>query len=449
MPIVDPAPASPTIGRRLRVQWPARAQIVVRLLAVMVVALIAVGIGHVLQSARLEVVLSADPSGPPSVGDPGFVRTAAALAEVPLSGGNDVRVLANGTETYAVLLADLAAAERSITVQMYYGRPGTVTDAVLAVLAERARSGVLVRFMHDAVGADAMPERYRRLLAEAGARVAEFRPLRWRDLGRFGYRAHTRAIVIDGSIGYTGGFGLDDKWLGNGRRRGEWRETNVRFTGPAVAQLQAAFLEEWGEATGELLMGSALFPPLPPSGDYTAGLLHSFPGPGPSPAERAVALSIVGARRTLYISNAYFLPNAGFRELLAAAARRGVDVRVLTNGRETDNSLTQFAARWHYEELLAAGVRLFEYQPTMMHAKTLVVDGVWSSIGSMNFDNRSLALNSETTLLVLDDRTGAVMDSLFLADLELSEEIALERFRRRSWIQRLFERGAGLLSRAL
>ena len=447
MATADPMQAAPAEPPRRPPNGRSRA--ITRLLGVAVVGLLALGVTHALQTARLEVVLSADPTGPPSVGDPGFLRTTAALAEVPLIGGNDVRVLSNGTETFAALLADLSSAERSITVQMYYGKPGVVSTAVLGILAERARRGVLVRFMYDAVGTDRIPDRNRRELVEAGARVAAFRPFSWRNLARLGHRAHTRVVVVDGRVGYTGGFGLDDKWLGEGRRRGEWRETNVRFTGPAVAQLQAAFLEEWAEGTGELLIGSALLPPPAPAGDHVAGLLHSLPGTGPSPAERVLALSIAGARRTLYISNAYFLPNAGFRDLLAQAARRGVDVQVLTNGRETDNSLTQLAARSRYGELLAAGVRVFEYQPTMMHAKTLVVDGTWSSIGSMNFDNRSLALNSETTLLVSDRRTGAVMDSLFRADLEASEEIVLERFRRRPWLQRLVERAAGILAPAL
>jgi cardiolipin synthase len=426
-----------------------RIRFIALVLGAAVIGLLWLGLDHALQSARLAAVRTVDPAGLPSFTDQGFVRTAAAVAEVPIAGGHDIRVLSNGDETYAALLDDLAAARHSITMQMYYGRPGTVSDAVLRVLVERASQGVLVHFMYDAIGTDRIPEEYRRDLTNAGVRVAVFRPFRWRDLDRLGHRAHTRIVVVDGRIGYTGGFGLDDKWLGDGRRRGEWRETNVRFTGPAVAQLQAAFLEEWAEATGALLLGSSLFPAPPSGGDITAGVLHSLPGTAPSPAERALALSIAAAQRTLYISNAYFLPNASFRELLAAAARRGVDVRVLTNGRETDNSLARLAARSRYDDLLAAGVRVFEYQPTMMHAKTLVADGIWGSIGSMNFDNRSLALNSEATLLVLDQRIGAVLDSLFLEDLQLAEEILPERFRRRPWTQRLLERAAGLLARVL
>lgn len=433
-------------------RWRPRVQTrtIIGLLAAAIVFLLFLGLTHALRIARLQVVLSADASGPPGVDDPGFAQTASALADVAIVPGNAVQVLSNGNETFAPLLADLRGAAHSITMQMYYGKPGVVTDSVVRILAERAQSGVLVYFMYDAIGSDRLPERYRRALTDAGVRVAVFRPFRWLELDRFGHRAHSRVVVADGRIGYTGGFGLDDKWLGDGRRPGQWRETNVRFTGPAVAQLQGAFVEEWAEATGELLLESRFFPrDQVASGPHTAGLLHSLPGAGPSSAERALALSIAGARRTLYISNAYFLPNRSFRRLLAEAVRRGADVRVLTNGDETDNNLTQFAARAHYEELLAAGVHIFEYLPGMMHAKTVVTDGAWSSIGSMNFDNRSLALNTETNLLILDRQVGTVMDSLFREDLQVSQEITLERFRRRSFLRRALELGASLLARVL
>jgi cardiolipin synthase len=446
----EPARAPAVARSWLRWRFRVQTRTIVGLLAATIVFLVFLGLTHALRIARLQVVLSADESGPPGVDDPGFAQTASALADVPIVTGNAVQVLSNGDETFPPLVADLRGAAQSITMQMYFGKPGVVTDSVLRILAERARSGVLVHFMYDAIGGDRMPEQYRRELTDAGVRVVVFRPFRWLELDRFGYRSHSRVVVVDGRIGYTGGFGLDDKWLGDGRRAGQWRETNVRFTGPAVAQLQGAFVEEWAEATGELLFESRLFPrDQAASGPHTAGLLHSLPGAGPSSAERALALSIAGARRTLSISNAYFLPNRSFRHLLAEAVRRGVDVRVLTNGGETDNSLTQFAARARYEELLAAGVQIFEYRPAMMHAKTVVTDGAWSSIGSVNFDNRSLALNSETSLLILDRQVAAVMDSLFREDLQVSEEITLESVRRRSFVRRTLEFGASLLARVL
>jgi cardiolipin synthase len=305
--------------------------------------------------------------------------------------------------------------------------------------------------MYDAFGTHPPPERYRDELRAAGGHIAAFRPFRWYEVDRVSHRAHTRAVTVDGRIGYTGGFGLDDKWLGGGRRVGEWRDANVRFEGPAVAQLQGAFAEEWAEATGELLAGERLFPgsaAVVPEGSL-AGVLHSVPASGTSPAERGLALSIAGARRTLYVANAYFLPNRSFRRLLLASARRGVDVRVLTNSEKTDVGLTRYGGRAHYEELLLGGVRIFEFQPTMMHAKTWVADGIWSGVGTMNFDNRSLALNNEVTLLVHDRRVGRTMDSLFLADLGHAREIDLAAFRARPALERLRELVAKLIDRTL
>ena len=422
------------------------------LLGLMAVLLALLGLPHVFRAAPLRVVVArGDPAGAPAITEERFVRMVGALTGTPLESGTRIDVLTNGDGTFPRLYRDLRAARRSVTMQMYYKSGGAVADSVGRILAERARAGVQVYFMHDAFGAGALPEHYSDSLRAVGVRIATFRPFRWYELDRLGHRAHTRAIVIDGAVGYTGGFGLDDKWLGGGRRPGEWRETNVRFAGPAATQLQAAFTEEWAEATGELLTGNALFPRVStaPGGAQLAGLLHSVPTTGSSPAERLLALSIAGARRTLYIANAYFLPNAGFRRLLGDAARRGVDVRILTNGENTDVRTTRLASRAYYEELLAAGVRIFEYQPAMMHAKTFVVDGMWSSIGTMNFDNRSLALNNESTLLVLDRTVGMAMDSLFLEDLRFVREMKLEAFQRRPWTERLLERGASPLSRVL
>jgi len=422
---------------------------VVGALATLVVVLLGVGFAHVAREAPLEVVIAAgDASGPPAIGTPHFRLTLEALTETPLTGGHRVEVLSNGDQTFARLYHDLRSARRSIAMEMYYGSAGEVTDSVVAILTERARAGVLVYFLYDAFGTHPPPAEARHRLEQAGGRIAAFRPFRLSEVDRVSHRAHSRAVTVDGGIGYTGGFGLDDKWLGDGKKG--WREANVRFEGPAVTQLQAAFAEEWAEATGELLTGNRFFRTAPATGGGAlAGLLHSVPASGTSPAERALALTIAGARTSLYISNAYFLPNGSFRALLADAARRGVDVRILTNSEKTDVGLTRFGGRAHYEELLSAGVRIFEYQPSMMHSKTWVADGIWSGIGTMNFDNRSLALNNETGLIVLDSLTGATMDSLFLRDLEQAHEITLEEFRVRSLWDRARERVAGLLVRVL
>jgi cardiolipin synthase len=252
-------------------------------------------------------------------------------------------------------------------------------------------------------------------------------------------------------VGYTGGFGLADYWLGDGRHEDQWRETNVRFEGPLVAALQATFASGWAEATDELLTGDMFFPPMAfaEGGNVNAGLMYTIPTLGSTSAERYLALSIAGSRKTLYISNSYFVLSDDFCNLLIRAVKRGVDVRVLTVSSKTDVKTTWYAGRALYEKLLEGGVRIYEYQPTMMHAKTMVVDGLFSAIGSMNFDNRSLAFNNESQVLALDPVVGQTMDSIFIDDLKYSEEMKLETFRRRPWTGKVLEWGAVKLRRIL
>jgi cardiolipin synthase len=257
-----------------------------------------------------------------------------------------------------------------------------------------------------------------------------------------------RGIVIDSRIGWTGGFGIDDKWFGNGLTDGSWRETNVRFEGPAVRQLQAAFAAAWVEATGVLFTGHATLDPQQ-NGVAAAGLLHTSPTLGSTAAARFYAISIAGARQTLYITNSYFAPDRSFVELLTAAARRGVDVRILTAGPRTDVTIVRSAGRAWYDTLLRAGVHIYEWRPTTLHAKTFVVDGQWSTVGSMNFDNRSMALNDEATLMVLDRTMGEEMNRVFLSDLEHADKISFAAFSRRSWIERIAESAASAITRLL
>jgi cardiolipin synthase len=388
---------------------------------------------------------------PPAVGDPLFRRTVELLAGMELQQGNAIDVLESGDQTYPPLWEDLRSAKKSITVQFYYAMPGKVATQLKDILIDRARAGVEVLFLRDAFGSQRLTDEYQDSLVAAGVRVALFRPPRWYQLDKAAHRSHIRVVVVDGHVGYTGGFGLDDKFLGNGRVEGSWRDTNVRFLGPAVMQLQATFAAGWAEATGELLTGEVFFPleEFQPDGDFYAALLYTAPTTGSTAAERFLALSLAGARRTMYISNSYFVPDDDFRRMLTDAARRGVDVRILTASDKTDIKTTWYAGRKRYEELLEGGVRVYEYQPTMMHAKTFVIDGVWSTIGTMNFDNRSLAFNDETNLVAYDRRLGAAMDSIFIEDLKYSKEIKLDEFRQRPWHQKLLETGAHLISRVL
>jgi cardiolipin synthase len=282
-------------------------------------------------------------------------------------------------------------------------------------------------------------------------KVSDLRPLRWYGLHNVTDRSHVRVVVVDGRVGYTGGFGLADYWLGDGKSKDQWRESNVRFQGPAVRELQAAFAAAWVEATGELIVDSTYFPAPASlaSGASVAGVLFTGTTTGSTPAERFLALTISGATKTLYISNSYFVPDDDFRELLVAASKRGVDVRILTVSKETDIRTTWYAGRARYEELLAGGVRVWEYQPTMMHAKTIVADGAWSTIGSMNFDNRSLAFNNESNLVIWDREVGARLDSVYIDDLTRSREITLAEFKKRPITVRMVELGASVFQRIL
>jgi cardiolipin synthase A/B len=418
-------------------------------LVVVVLCLALIGFLHLTRGTAVRHVRGVATDGVPiGVSEPQFPLVVTMMTGAWLSDGNRVELTLNGDGTYERLWADLRSARQSITLQLYYGAAGRMADTLRNILVERARAGVRVFVLYDAFGTIDIPADQREALRAAGIRVEPFRPIRLSTLHLAQNRSHVRGIVIDSRIGWTGGFGIDDKWFGDGHTDGSWRETNVRFEGPAVRQLQAAFAAAWVEATGVLFTGRATLDQRE-NGATAAGLLHTSPTLGSTAAERFYALSIAGARKTLYITNAYFVPDPSFVQLLTTAAKRGVDVRILTAGPRTDIRIVRSAGRASYDTLLGAGVRIYEWQPTTLHAKTFVVDGQWSTIGSMNFDNRSMALNDEATLMVVDHTIGEEMDRIFLADLQHAEEIMVATFSRRSWSERVVERAAAFMTRLL
>ncbi|CAN5671342.1 phospholipase D-like domain-containing protein [soil metagenome] len=422
------------------------------LLVLFVLVLTLIGILSATRSHTVRQVISeGDGGGPPHVRDSLFSKSIELYTGTHIDEGNWVDILLNGEGTYPPLWNDITSAKRTITVQMYYSQPGAVADTMAQYLSERARAGVRVLLLLDAFGSGPLKDGWVNGLKAAGVEVAWLRPLRWYTLHQAAQRSHARVVVVDGEVGYTGGFGLADYWLGDGHTEGQWRETNVRFGGPTVASLQAAFAAGWVEATGELITGDLFFPwpALADRGDVNAGLMHTMPGVGSTPAERFLSVSLAGARKTLYITNSYFVPDANLKRLLVAAVKRGVDVRVLTTGDETDIKTTLYAGRAMYDELLRGDVRIYEYQPSMMHAKTMVVDSYWSTIGSMNFDNRSISFNNETNIVVLDEGFGQRLDGIFFDDLQHSKEITLEEFGKRPLKDRLLSWGAEKLWRLL
>ena len=419
----------------------------------------AVGVLYVTRGTPVRRVRApGDAHGPPAVDDPAFPPTVELLTKTPLHAGHAVDIFACGDELYPRLWDDLRNARRSVTLQLYYCQPGRMADEFADLVLERAAAGVHVLFLRDAFGSAPLPSEYLERLERGGVRVAAFRPSSPWELHKVQHRSHIRVVVVDGRVGYTGGFGIDDKWFGDGRHPGQWRDTTARFVGPAVLQLQATFAAGWAEATGELLAGSHLFPldadgvayeAGRPGEDVYAGLLHCAPTLGSTPAERFMALSIAGARHRLWISNSYFVPDPHFCGMLARAVERGVDVRVLTPDRHSDVEVTYWAGRARYERLLRAGVRIFEYRASMMHAKTLVADGRWASVGTNNFDNRSMAFNDESVLMAYDRGVARKLEELFHADLHWAREVRLDDFRRRPLADRVRERGASLFSRTL
>lgn len=422
-------------------------------LFLIVAAMVLVGVLTVTHGTPVRTVIAPGlEDQPPAVSDSLFSRIMELYTGTHIGTGNRVELMLNGEGTYPELWRDLETARRTITVQMYYSEPGKVADKMRDVLVERARAGVRVLVMLDAFGSGPLRKTdFVPALRAAGAHVAWLRPLRWYTLNKAATRSHVRIVVVDGHIGWTGGFGLADYWLGDGIEAGQWRDSNIRFEGPAVAQLQAAFASGWAEATGVLLTGHSYFPEsaFEEVGPTVAGLMYTVPSVGSTPASRFLALSIASAKRTLYITNSYFVPDDEFRNMLKRASKRGVDVRVLTAGDRSDVKTTVYAGRAHYEELLKSGIRVYEYIPTMMHAKSLVVDGCWASVGSMNFDNRSMAFNNESNLNVLDVHFGAQIDSVFRNDITRSKEIKLAEFERRPWNEKLMEWGADKLSSVL
>jgi cardiolipin synthase len=415
-------------------------------------ALALIGWLSITRGTPVRRIIAIDRSGaPPAVTDSTFARAMGLMSATVLEPGNRVEILENGNGTYPAVWSAIRSARRTLTVQWYYSQPGAVADTFAALVAERARAGVKVLVLLDAFGSQNLTKEWEHTLRQSGARLAWLRPVHWYTLQKANFRSHARVLVVDGTRGFTGGYGLADYWLGDGRHDDQWRDTNVEIEGPIVMQLQAAFAAAWAEATGDLLTGDLFFPPsaVRTAGTTVAGVLYAAPTTGSTNAERFMALSLGSARKRIWLTNSYFVPDDDFRDLLKDAARRGVDVRILTAGPKTDVKTTTWAGRARYEELLVAGVKIYEYQPTMIHSKSFVIDGQWSTIGSLNFDNRSLAFNNETNVLVLDSAFAGRVERMFEEDLKYSKQVTLAQHRQRAWTEKVAEWGANLFSRML
>jgi len=372
--------------------------------------------------------------------DPGserFVEWTSTYLNSPIFQGGEVTILQNGDAFYPVMLEAIRKAEDSVNFEVYIFEPDEIGRQFMDAFKERARAGVEVRLMLDGIGAIKMTKRYRDELSEAGVTVARFRPLGLRNLVRIYKRTHRRAIVIDGRIGFTGGAAVAKKWKGNVSNQHEWRDSMTRVTGPMVAGIQAAFAVSWVYCTGEVVAGPRFFPMTEREPGPCGLSVVSSPSDALQPIRLLFWLSYINARRRLWITNSYFIPDRRLRAAVIGRAKSGVDTRVLVPGNQTDAIPVQWAGRSYYEELLEAGVRIFEYEPAMMHAKTCVVDGAWSVIGSANLDERSMEINEENVLGVADRGFAQSIEQGLTEDFARSREIHLEEWRKRS----IFRRG--------
>jgi cardiolipin synthase len=379
--------------------------------------------------------------------DAAFPTTLKAFSGSPIVGENRVTVLLNGEETFPALLRDIRAARRTITFEAYIFHEGRVADELIQAFVDRCRAGVRATLLLDAHGAAGFPASYVDGLRAAGCEIVpDFRPLRPWNLERTNKRNHRRIVVVDGRVGYTGGYGIDDAWNGDGRTPGHWRETNVRLEGPVVHQLQEAFLEHWHEATGRLLGGEDYFP-WPPvevkDAPARAHVVKSSPVHGNHAMYLVFLQAIKAARVSVLISTPYLLPDDQLTDVLLDAAQRGVSVRVLVpsvergSGVEGVEYVTQASQRDGFDALLRGGIHLNEYAPALLHTKMMIIDGAWATIGSTNFDNRSMALNDELNVVLYDRAVAARLEQIFNEDLRHSHPVTLENLRRRGWLGRV------------
>lgn len=374
------------------------------------------------------------------VKDAPFFPSAHALASpVPIE-GNRIEILENGVEIFPAMLSAIAAARESINLESYIFWSGTVASRFRDALSERARAGVDVRVLLDGVGSSSkLDDSDVEALRHAGCVVEFFHPIQPWMLDAINNRTHRRVLVVDGKVGFTGGTGIADFWEGNADAPEHWRETHVRVEGPVVSKLQAAFQENWAEVRGEALVGKKYFPHLSEAGSARAQVIESSARTSSSATKLLYAIATAAANERISLSNSYFLPDDSAIGLFVAAARRGVDVRIIVPGKFNDVPATKAAGRARFGELLRGGVKIYEYQPTMFHPKCMVVDSIFATIGSTNFDDRSFELNDELNLTVYDAEFAGRLEAMFERDLKLSKPYTYRQWKSRGFSERFME----------
>jgi cardiolipin synthase len=379
-------------------------------------------------------------TSPYGIDDPQFPLTVGSLLGPPLLAGNAITELLNGDAIFPAMLGAIREARATITFETYIYWSGDIGQTFADALAERARSGVKVRILLDWAGSVPMKRDLLDTLESAGCQVVRYHAPHWYHLTRINNRTHRKVLIIDGSTGFTGGVGIADSWTGHAQNPDHWRDSHFKVEGPVVAQMQAVFMANWIKGRGDVEHTGDFFPALPPAGPRLTQMLHSSPDEGSETIRLMYLLSIAAARRTLLISQAYFVPDDLAIDMLVDARRRGVHIEIILPGEHNDGAHVRRAGRSRWGRLLESGVRIYEYTPTTIHTKIMIVDGLWSSVGSANFDNRSFRLNDEANLNIYDAEFAQQLTRTFEADKLRTREITLDAWRGRSLPTRLADR---------
>lgn len=384
----------------------------------------------------------------PPIDSEKFLETLEAVTDAQVNHHSALTVLTNGEEFYEAELQAIEAATQSVNLEAYIFQRGRVAQRFLTALAERARAGVKVNLILDAIGSFSTSEAYCSDLKRSGGRVEFYHPFSWRSVASINNRTHRELLIVDGELGFIGGAGIADHWLISKQGRARWRDTVIRVEGDIVSNLQATFAENWLESSGEVIFGEEYFPHLPDRGTAKAMVINSSPSAGGSTRARILFQALVSAASSnIRITTPYFLPDRSMLGALVRAAGRGVKIEIIVPGKKSDHALTRSSSRRLYGRLLQAGARIYEYQPAMIHAKVLVVDNLWSVAGSTNFDNRSFGINDEVNLAASDPSLASQLSEDFLHDKAVSREVTLADWKRRSLVERLHETIGWVLQR--
>jgi cardiolipin synthase len=374
-----------------------------------------------------------------SAHDPQFLRAMGVILGPAHVGGNRIDVLLNGDAIFASMLSAIRAAKKTITFETYIYWSTTIGHEFAEAFAERAGAGVRVHVLVDAFGSERIDTEDIKKMQQAGVEFQKFNPIEWYHLSRFNNRTHRKLLIIDGSIGFTGGVGISDEWRGNAQDSKHWRDTHFRVEGPVVAQMQSVFMDNWIKVTGQLLHSADYFPALEACGTRSAQVFSSSPAGGSESMELMYLLAIAAAEHSIHISNAYFIPDTLSINALVSALERGVKVQTLTPGKHIDNVMVRDASRSRWGVLLKAGAEMYEYQPTMYHCKVMIVDEIFTTVGSTNFDPRSFGLNAEANLNVYDAEFATAQIKNFQNDLAHSERLSYAGWQRRPLSEKMWD----------